>query len=141
MIEPLYLTKSLYEFSRTYSGKFLPTFVRHYITIEGQSSIIESYLQKNPRPSAILIKEISGQFTIIDGQKTINSIVNFYSNRLHLTGLKLRHDLNGLTYSKLPLVDQSILDNYKMKLTVIKRQDKEYLTPSQIKELLCTTSN
>jgi hypothetical protein len=67
-----------------------------------KSRLIESLIMNVPVPPVFLYEEDLSRYEVMDGQQRLNSIVEFYSNRLKLSGLEEWDGLNGKTYADLP---------------------------------------
>ena len=66
-----------------------------------KSRLIESFLLNLPVPPVIVSEGSDGVREIIDGQKRVKAILEFYHDQLVLSGLEAYSELNGLTYSEL----------------------------------------
>lgn len=75
-----------------------------------KSRLIESFILNIPVPSIILYKQDFKPYEVLDGQQRISAIQEFYENKLKLTGLEILPELNGHTYSKLPLKIRANID-------------------------------
>lgn len=84
-----------------------------------KSRLIESLLMNVPVPPIFLYEEDLSRYEVMDGQQRLNSIVEFYSNRLKLSGLEQWDGLNGRTYADLPPRLQKGLDRRRISATVL----------------------
>jgi hypothetical protein len=78
-----------------------------------KSLFIESLLMNVPVPPVFLYEYDLNRYEVMDGQQRLNSILEFYENRLVLTGLETWSALNGLTYSECPPRIRAGLDRGK----------------------------
>lgn len=67
-----------------------------------RSRLIESFLINIPVHPLVVYETTYGSYQVIDGQERLKTIVDFYSERLTLTGLEVETYLEGRTYSTLP---------------------------------------
>ncbi|UOD30562.1 DUF262 domain-containing protein [Massilia violaceinigra] len=84
-----------------------------------KSRLIESLIMNVPVPPVFLYEEDLSRYEVMDGQQRLNSIVEFYSNRLKLSGLEEWDGLNGKTYADLPPRLQKGLDRRRISATVL----------------------
>jgi hypothetical protein len=84
-----------------------------------KSRLIESLIMNVPVPPVFLYEEDLSSYEVMDGQQRLNSIVEFYSNRLKLSGLEEWDGLNGKTYADLPPRLQKGLDRRRISATVL----------------------
>lgn len=89
-----------------------------------QSLLIESLIINVPIKPITLIETQDNQYEIIDGQKRVNAINNFYHNRFKLKGLDLWTELNGLTLEELPFDIRRWLDRLSISMTIIFNDSK-----------------
>lgn len=95
-----------------------------------KSRLIESIAVGMPIPNIVLAenKKARGKYIVIDGKQRLLSIRDFIADGFELSGLDIRPDLNGLTYSKLPDDDRQFFDNSTIRSTVIKNwSDEKFL--------------
>lgn len=76
---------------------------RHRWSNERKSRLIESFLMNVPVPPVFLYERDLARFEVMDGRQRLTALSEFYANALTLTGLQYWSDLNGRTYSQLPL--------------------------------------
>ena len=81
-----------------------------------KSRLIESLLINVPVMSIILFEKSYNSHEVIDGKERLKTIVDFYSDRLILTGLEIETDLEGYTYSALPARLKDRLNDYSLNL-------------------------
>lgn len=84
-----------------------------------KSRLIESLLMNIPVPPIFLFEHDLNRYEVMDGQQRLNSIMEFYSNELKLSGLEHWGVLNGMTYSQLPPKIQRGLDRRRISATVL----------------------
>ena len=84
-----------------------------------KSRLIESLLMNVPVPPVYLFERDFSRYEVMDGQQRINTIVEFYQNRLRLGSLDAWPILNGKTYADLPEYVQRGLDRRRIGATVI----------------------
>ena len=75
-----------------------------------KSRLIESFILNIPVPSIILYKQDFKPYEVLDGEQRISAIQEFYENKLKLTELEMLPELNGHTYSRLPLQIRANID-------------------------------
>lgn len=63
-----------------------------------------------------------GRLEIIDGAQRIQTINEFLSNKLRLTGLKKLSALNGFSYSDLPISQKRRLNNRSMRIVILDKR-------------------
>lgn len=81
-----------------------------------KSRLIESLLINIPVTPIVVFEKAYHSYELIDGRERINTIVDFYSDRITLTGLEIETDLEGYTYSTLPVRVKYKLDNRSLNL-------------------------
>ena len=84
-----------------------------------KSRLIESLIMNVPVPPVFLYEEDLSSYEVMDGQQRLNAILEFYSNRLKLSGLEEWDSLNGRTYADLPPRLQKGLDRRRISATVL----------------------
>ena len=67
-----------------------------------KSRLIESLLINIPVTPIVVFEKAYKSHEVIDGRERLKTIVDFYSNRLTLTGMEIQTDIEGCTYSTLP---------------------------------------
>lgn len=95
-----------------------------------KSRLVESIAVGMPIPNIVLAenKKARGKYIVIDGKQRLLSIRDFIADKFELSGLDIRPDLNGYTYSKLPDDDRQFFDNSTIRSTVIKNwSDEKFL--------------
>jgi hypothetical protein len=82
-----------------------PEYQRRLVWDDAKRSLfIESLLLNVPVQAVFLFEWDLSRYEVMNGQQRINSVVDFYSDQFVLKGLKRWEELNGKTYSKLPLL-------------------------------------
>lgn len=110
-------------------------------SLEQRSRLIESMLLELPIPSIFVIERENGVFELIDGLQRVSSIIQFLnSGALNLEALKLEGcdlipELNGMTFSELPLTLRLRLKRTAIRTVVIKRQSSQFLRYEMFKRL------
>ena len=84
-----------------------------------KSLFIESLLMNVPVPPVFLYEYDLNRYEVMDGQQRLNSILEFYDNRLVLTGLETWSALNGLTYSECPPRIRAGLDRRRLSANIL----------------------
>lgn len=84
-----------------------------------KSLLIESLLLNVPIPPVFLYEHDLSRYEVMDGQQRLNTIVEFYENRLKLSGLERWAPLNGKTYSDCPPRIRRGLDRRRISATVL----------------------
>lgn len=84
-----------------------------------KSLLIESLLMNVPIPPVFLYEHDLSRYEVMDGQQRLNTIVEFYENRLKLRGLEKWQPLNGRTYAECPPRIQRGLDRRRVSATVL----------------------
>ena len=84
-----------------------------------QSQFIESLLMNLPIPPVFLFEFEYSRYEVMDGQQRLSAIMAFYSNTLKLTGMEYWDELNGRSYSDLPLLLQRGLDRRRISAVVL----------------------
>jgi hypothetical protein len=99
---------------------------------EKAARFIESIVLNIPVPVLYLTEDNDGTFSVIDGQQRLTSLLRFikphelsslYPDRqlkpLELNDLRVRPDLNGMSYASLPRLDKSALAKRPIRCIVI----------------------
>ena len=100
-----------------------------------KSRLIESLLINIPVMPIILYEKSYNSYEVIDGKERLTTIVDFYSDRLILTGLEVETYLERRTYSTLPNTVKQRLNNRSLHSTnCLPASDKQ--SESEIKKLI-----
>ena len=85
-----------------------------------KSRLIESFLIHILIPPLVFYQLDDEVDEIIDGEQRVKSIVDFLTNNFKLQGMKLWHELNGMTYDNLPSqIKENITTNRFQTTTVL----------------------
>lgn len=97
-----------------------PEYQRRLVWSDKEKSLlIESLLMNVPVPPIFLYEHDLNRYEVMDGQQRINSVIEFYENRLTLRGLEKWNILNGRTYSECPPRIQRGFDRRRISATVL----------------------
>ncbi|HEY9780945.1 MAG TPA: DUF262 domain-containing protein [Leptolyngbyaceae cyanobacterium] len=99
-----------------------------------QSRLIESLIINIPVPPIVLYSLRYGSHVVIDGKERLRAIADFYSNKLALTGLEVKPELDGCTYVTLPVFFKTLLD--RKSLTFITIIPDSSFSPGEIAKLI-----
>lgn len=72
-----------------------------------------------PVPPIFLYETDLNRYEVMDGQQRLNAILDFYEDRLSLTGLETWKVLNGLRYSECPPRIRAGLDRRRISANVL----------------------
>jgi Protein of unknown function DUF262 len=78
-------------------------------SLEKQSALIESFLINVPVPPIYLSEDDYGTYTVIDGKQRITAINDFLTGKLKLKDMKEIPEVNGQTFSELPVQLRNVL--------------------------------
>lgn len=110
-------------------------------SVEQKSRLIESILLELPIPQIFVIENADGVYELIDGLQRISSVLQFVEpssiglDPFTLDGCDIITDLNGKSYSDLPLSLKLRLKRSTLRTIVIKRQSKSFLRYEMFKRL------
>jgi hypothetical protein len=104
-----------------------------------KSRLIESFIINLPVMPIVLYDSSYHTYKVIDGKQRLKAIVDFYNNKLALTGLEVKPEFNGCTYSTLPVHVGKILNNHP--LTLISIIPKWDASPEEIAKLIEIVAN
>jgi hypothetical protein len=88
-----------------------------------KSKLIESFIVNLPVLPIILYEKEYQQYQVIDGRQRLKAIVDFYNNQLVLSGLDIKHELDGCTYETLPTKIKTELNQHSVYLISIMPDD------------------
>lgn len=95
------------------------------------SRFIESILLNIPVPVIYLAEEIDGTFSVIDGQQRLTSLLRFIKpeagDEFRVSGLKVRADINNLTFDELDRVDKSAITKRPIRCIVVLNESDQAL--------------
>src|SRR5580698_9935907 len=108
-----------------------------------QSKLIESFIMNVPVPPLFVYESDLAKYEVMDGQQRITAVLDFYTNRLRLTGLEQWPELNGRIYSDLPTEIRKGLDRRSISYIVLLKEsattsEEEALLRQQVFERLNT---
>lgn len=99
-----------------------------------KSKLIESFIVNFPVPPIILYEKEYEQYQVIDGRQRLKAIVDFYNHQLVLSGLDIKHELDGFTYRTLPTKIKTELNRHSVYYISIMPDDNA--TPEEIARLI-----
>lgn len=104
-----------------------------------KSQLIESFIINFPVMPVIIYENLRQSIEIIDGKQRIITIVDFYSDRLVLSDLEIKPELNGCTYKTLPSQVKKALNRHSLSLISITPSGDA--TPEKIAKLMEVIAN
>lgn len=126
LVEDIKLNKK-YQFTRPQNSEW---------DTERKSHLIESIIFNIPVAPIILFLTRDNLYDVIDGNQRLRAIVDFYSNKFELTGMKNYPELNGYDYRSLPSKIRNGLDWRRLSLVIISQQENSQFTDEQAKQLI-----
>jgi hypothetical protein len=99
-----------------------------------KSQLIESFLINFPVMPIVLYERSDHTHEVIDGKQRLKAIVDFYSNKLVLSGLEVKTELNGCTYATLPYHAKTVLSGHSLSLITIMPSDDA--SPEEIAKII-----
>jgi hypothetical protein len=95
--------------------------------VDKESELIESFLLNIPVPPIYLAEDEYGIYSVIDGKQRITSINKFLNNNLKLKNLAKFSELEGYTFSDLPLKLSNALKirPYLRVVTLLRQSDPD----------------
>lgn len=104
-----------------------------------KSKLIESFIINFPVMPILLYETSYHTYKVIDGKQRLKAILDFYSNKLALTGLEVKTEINGCTCATLPFHVGKILNNRSLTLiSIIPQSDA---SPEEIAKLIEIVAN
>lgn len=91
-------------------------------SVAKQSTLIESFLLNLPVPPVYLSEERSGTYTVIDGRQRLTAIQSYLTDAFALRDLTEFPELNGRTFSQLPLPMKANLTMRPLRCATLLRQ-------------------
>jgi hypothetical protein len=85
-----------------------------------KSRFIESLIVGIPIPQVVLAEVQPGSYVVIDGKQRLLALHQFFDESLVLSGLNIRSDLSGATYSSLPELDRERLENQTLRAVFLR---------------------
>lgn len=76
---------------------------RNRWTEEKQSKLIESFILNVPVPPIYFSEDQYGIYSVIDGKQRLTAIHDFLNNRFNLKNLEVFSELNGFSFTELPI--------------------------------------
>lgn len=102
---------------------FIPDYQRKYIWDEKNKVLfIESVLLGFPIPFMFMADTDDGRLEIIDGAQRIQTINEFFQNKLTLNSLQKLDSVNGFRFSDLPIAQQRRLKNRTLRVIVLDKK-------------------
>ena len=92
---------------------------RHRWNKKKQSRLIESLLTNVPVPPVFLYERELNRYEVMDGQQRLASLLDFYNNKLRLSGLETWAGLNDKLYRDLPPRLKRGLDRRRLSAVVL----------------------
>lgn len=111
---------------------------RNYVwSTKNRSLLIESFIMNVPIPPIFLYERDYSFYEILDGKQRISSIVMFYNDKFALEGLEVWSELNGKTYSTLPIRIKEGLDRrYISSIIMLKESAKDTFEVNKLKKMV-----
>ncbi|GAA2436831.1 DUF262 domain-containing protein [Streptomyces glaucus] len=104
---------------------------------EKQSRLIESFIMNVPVPPIFLYEFEYARYEVMDGLQRLTALADFYSDDLVLTGLEYWSELDGMTYSSLPLqIRQGIDRRYLSSIVLLYETARDDAQAQRLKELV-----
>ena len=105
---------------------FVPDYQREFTwDDQRQSKFIESIILGLPVPLMFLAENEKGRLEIVDGSQRIRTLAAFLRDELVLIGLEKLTNLNGLTFSKLPVARKRKINNSPLRTIVLSENTTE----------------
>lgn len=102
-----------------------------------QSRLIESFLMNVPVPPIFLYEYDYAKYEVMDGLQRLSTLAAFYGNDLNLTGLEYWRELEGMTYSDLPLqLRQGIDRRYLSSIVLLYETARDDKQAQRLKQLV-----
>lgn len=122
------------------SGDYLlnPEFQRRHRWSNIQKSLLmESFIMNVPIPPIFLYEDQYGHYEVMDGLQRLTAINDFYKDKYQLTGLKEWPELNGKSYSSLPLqIKKGIDRRYLSSIILLQETAKTEYEAKKLKQLV-----
>jgi len=104
---------------------------------EKKSRLIESFIMNIPLPSIFLYEYEYAQFEVMDGLQRLTTVVDFYNDDFKLEGLEYWKELEGRTYSELPLVVKRGIDRrYISSVILLYETAKDQERAEELKQVM-----
>ncbi|MEJ6487779.1 DUF262 domain-containing protein [Nostoc punctiforme UO1] len=99
-----------------------------------KSKLIESFIINFPVMPIVLYEKSYHTYEVLDGKQRLKAILYFYTNQLVLSGLEVKTELNGCTYTTLPSHAKTVLNRHSLSLiSIIPSEDAN---PEEIAKLI-----
>ncbi|MHC0068461.1 DUF262 domain-containing protein [Nostoc sp. UIC 10890] len=99
-----------------------------------KSKLIESFIINFPVMPIVLYEKSYHTYEVLDGKQRLKAILYFYTNQLVLSGLEVKTELNGCTYTTLPYHAKTVLNRHSLSLiSIIPSEDAN---PEEIAKLI-----
>ena len=99
-----------------------------------KSQLIESFIINFPVMPIVMYEKSYHTYKVIDGKQRLKAIVDFYTNKLVLSGLEVKTELNGCTYTTLPYHAKKVLNHRSLSLiSIIPSEDA---SPEEIAKII-----
>jgi hypothetical protein len=99
-----------------------------------KSRLIESFIMNFPVLPIVIYERSYHSYQVIDGKQKLKTIIDFYSNKLTLSGLEIKTELNGCTYTTLPVKVKTALNRRSISsICIISQLDD---SPEEIAKLI-----
>lgn len=104
---------------------------------EKQSRLIESFIMNVPVPPIFLYEYDYAKYEVMDGLQRLTALGDFYSDKLILTGLEYWSELEGMSYSTLPLqIRQGIDRRYLSSIVLLYETARDDEQANRLKQLV-----
>lgn len=108
-----------------------------------QSKLIESFIMNVPVPPLFVYESDLAKYEVMDGQQRIQTVLDFYTNKLELQGLEQWPELNGRIYDTLPSEIRKGIDRRSISYIVLLKEsatttEEEALLRQEVFERLNT---
>ncbi len=99
---------------------FIPDYQRNFIwKLKNKTLFLESIFLGLPIPFMFFADCDNGQQEIIDGAQRMQTLVEFYNNKLQISGLKILTKLNGFYFKDLSIAQQRKFLNKTLRIIVL----------------------
>lgn len=110
---------------------------RHRWNKTQKSKLIESFIMNVPIPPIFLYEDSYSHYEVMDGLQRLTAIKDFYTDNFKLEGLEEWTELNGKTYSKLPLqIKKGIDRRYLSSIILLQETAKNEIDALKLKQLV-----
>lgn len=110
---------------------------RHRWDRQKQSRLIESFIMNVPIPPIFLYEVRFNNFEVMDGLQRLTAIKEYYNDKFKLEGLEEWNELNGRTYSQLPVQVRSGIDRrYLSSIILLQETAKDDREAQRLKQLV-----